>query len=146
MKILKLIQEINSKFMLFWDPYFNEYPIFFDQNLLNFKNSDVTSYGGVLLAMPSIQGASRTSLGNTYNSKTDLLYVLRIYSKLDNGIETHEALKERCVHFFSSLNLSVGYESGNIQTIGPAQLDLLQSYSITNVSRVFSVNETISLS
>ena len=132
----------NNLVNIFYDFYLNtllldEEKLFFDSNNLDFTNSDFDYY---VLVKPQFLSADRVSIGNTYNSRSSILFLVKIYTSFSQGNFYHQDFVDKLLRFFEERKSNQGFRYSNPLITGPV-VDLeLKNYLVTNLSSEYRVD------
>ena len=146
-KSIQLISELNQAF----NDFFNSTTdLKNDKNKLiyqeaNFKSSDVKDKDNVILVYPNITRNERASIGTTYESRTLVLYALRLYTNKNSGNNEHQKLISLLLPFFKAANPSSGYKSGDTLITGGVIIPDLKEWIISTLSSEFTASEQAKL-
>ena len=132
----------NNLINIFWDFYVNtlgldQNKIFFDSNQLDFSNTEFDYY---VLVKPQFLAPERASIGETYNSRSNVLFLVKIYTNLQQGEFYHQDFISKLLRFFEERKSNQGFKTTDPLVIGPT-LDLeLKNYLLTNLSSEYKVD------
>lgn len=131
------IAEMATSFL----EYFSEYrgtKLNFEK--INLTKSEKPKYYFYIDAQ--ILSSERSSLGQTYNERSYILFLIYIYTQKQNNTDSAEHQKSTAymMDFFSHFKPSLSSRAGQTIVTGP---ELYEGFLLSTVSNQFQVNEQI---
>ena len=136
---LQVIDFLNRDFNSFWDSY-NKIPLYFNENDLKLESQDEKQ---LALVYPTLSGSERTSLGDSYNRRTTILFSVRLYTLRTIGNIPHQTVTNKILEFFSTKRTSGAKPLTPPVIVGPVLIPDFPPYITSSISATFAVDNDV---
>ena len=143
-KVKQSIDNLNNSFDNFWDNYL-EIPTYYKENELDFTTDLIKKQSHIILLSPVISNVERTSLGSTFNKRSEIIYNIKLYTQNQLGNIGHQAVLNNCLRFYHETQKEIqeALFRGSVSISGPIQDLIIKNYIISQASGTYIVNETV---
>ena len=121
MKAQEVINAINLAFSQFWQNY-EGIKAYYKEQDLNFNSQAVKSADHIVLVYPNLSSSYRTSLGESYNNRSELIFNLRLYTSDKLGNIPHQSVISKLLDFYK-LSGTLYHLRGDARITGPFKED-----------------------
>ena len=141
MKAQKIINAINQAFSSFWNNYENITAYYKEQDL-NFSDQKIKQANHIVLVYPNLSSSYRTSLGEAYNNRSELIFNLRLYTSDKLGNIPHQSVLTKLLDFYK-LSGRDYYLRGDARITGPFKTEDIKNFIQSNIAGTYVFNESV---
>lgn len=144
------LEELIQTFKNFWDANSdlntNNNQLSFKELEIDFNSAETLRKNHILLVFPSFITNQRASIGSTYQKKTNLLFLVRVYTNKNVQNIIHQAFVAKILNFFDTANLVLSFKSADTLITGGGIIREIPNWIISNVSSEYQAYEKKELS